>query len=393
MNAKTFHRKPDGSTVVKENGKIVTNLPGTAARTAPTAGGPVPSRAGSDAASAPSYLAAYDAFQATTTPTVDWTAVDAPFAEPLADLDARLAELRQLDEDAVVPVSALGDLHAGYPFSQDDELPRKEAIDVLRLERALLREQRTEARRAADMAAGVHRLSDYGNGPLGTSRAEGFHEPNSREWLLARTRGLGGSDKIGTVNENGDFVPFDADGKYAYLTKILAAKSPAAVAALQAAPEEAPDELTQALPLRIGNHMERTVQYEFAVEHPEYRHLEDKSTRTAEGVRTYHRFNPDGVLQDVKSGEYGIFEAKTSRDAATFEKAVPGYLAQCLHNAAAANLSFAVLVADVDGEDRQRVIRVDYTPAQLQHYRDAVDRVWLLHKPRFDRKPVPVVEA
>jgi hypothetical protein len=131
--------------------------------------------------------------------------------------------------------------------------------------------------------------------------------------------------------------------------------------------------------------LERTIQYEFAKNHSEYTHYEDKNTRTAKG-RPWHRFNPDGVLQDNATQEFGIFEAKTSRDTATFEKALPGYLAQCLHNASAANLKFAVLVADIEGESNQFVYRIDFTDKQLQDYKDTVDRAWLLYKPRYDKK-------
>jgi hypothetical protein len=61
-------------------------------------------------------------------------------------------------------------------------------------------------------------------------------------------------------------------------------------------------------------------------------------------------------------------------------------MAQCLHNAAAADLPFAVLVADVEGEAAQRVIRLDFTPAQRADYRRSLDRVWKFIKPVYDRR-------
>lgn len=390
MAKKTFHQKNDGSTVVKEHGKIVTNLPSDAARGAALSAAPeIPALAGG-AAIADNPAAAvelmYAQFVSQSSATESPTAV----LDHLIDVtDQSLAGLRLQylgvdQKDEVVPIDSIGPFSFDHPYEPGTLVSPRIAEDLYRLEKAVLREQRTILAQEQDAVNGIQRLHTFGDGPLGSAHAEGFHEPNSRAWLLARTQGIGGSDKIGYYNEAGEFVPYDSDGKRNYLNSILEKKSPAAIAEIETLPEQKPDERDQALALRIGNHLERTIQYEFAVNHPEYTHLEDKYTRTALG-RKHHRFNPDGVLRDNETGEYGIFEAKTSRNSETFDKALPGYMAQCLHNAAAADLDFAVLVADVDGEPTQRVVKMTFTPEQRQSYRDALDRVWLLYKPQYDK--------
>lgn len=306
------------------------------------------------------------------------------FEDTIAEVDDKIAAIKALPEDAYVRV---GDLRLSntHVWNDDDVISRKDALDLARLEKAIAREARTEFLVASERAAGVERLHQYGDGLLGTAEATGTYEPNTREWLLARAQGIGGSDKIGYLNDANEFVPYDAS----HLRSMLSSKTPEAIAKIEATarteplPEGAIDD--SPLPIQIGNRLERTIQYEFAVNNPQYVHLEDKSSRISVG-RPYHRFNPDGVLQDKSTGQYGIFEAKTSRDAVTFEKALPGYKAQCLHNAAAANLPFAVLVADVEGEAEQRVVRLDFTEKELADYRRSLDRVWKYVKPDFERR-------
>ena len=366
---KTFHRKTDGSIVVKEGAKIVNNLP----RRPQLFDGAPPA-------------AKIPVTELSTAKSV--APINRAFSKEIAELDETITVLKEaLQEypDAKIKVSDLEGITVEHSFDYDDEITIKEAIDLYRLEKAIYREKRTLLEQAEDAKQGKARILSYGDKPLGTAAKESFHEPNTKEWLLARTKGIGGSDKLGYVDENGDFVAYDSIDKKYYLNSILAEKSPNAIKKINETDFTAVEEKDQALPLRIGNTLERTIQYEFAKNNPEYTHYDDKNTRTAEG-RSWHRFNPDGVLQDNESSQFGIFEAKTARDKETFEKSLPGYLAQCLHNASAANLSFAVLVADIDGEPDQFVYRVDYTPEQLQNYRDVVDRAWLLHKPRYDKK-------
>lgn len=380
--AKTFHKKPDGSTVIKEsNGKIVSNLPAPDSYAAPTAAPTVPATASLDAGTQADYERWFASFQGRTQNQGD---ADVEALTAHIDLiDRQIASVNEAfegvdDDAAVIPLAGIPGITVEHAFADDSLLTRKEAVDLMRLEKALLREKRTQ------VLVGDAPLADFGNGPLGVAEVEAFAEPNTREWLLARTQGIGGSDKIGYVDENGEFKSYDSIDKRNYLNSMLRSKGPAAIAEIEARPAEKPAEKDQPLAIRIGNHLERTIQFEFAQNNPQYDHLEDKYTRTAPG-RSWHRFNPDGVLREQETGRLGIFEAKTSRDSATFDKAVPGYLAQCLHNAAAADLDFAVLVADVEGEKTQRVIRIDFTPEQRQNYRDAVDRVWLLYKPQWDK--------
>lgn len=366
---KTFHRKTDGSIVVKDGAKIINNLP----RRPQLADGTP---------------------QAAKIPTFETKArktAPAPariFDAEIMDIEDTLSVLRDaLSEhpDARVKVSDLDGITVEHAYNYDDEITLKEALDLYRLEKAVYKEKRTLSEQAEDAKQGKVKILSYGDKPLGTASKESFHEPNTKEWLLARTEGIGGSDKLGYVDENGDFVAYDSIEKKYYLNSILAEKSPNAIEKINETDFSSVQEKDQALPLRIGNRLERTIQYEFAKNSPEYSHYDDKNTRTAAN-RPWHRFNPDGVLQDNNTSEFGIFEAKTARDKETFEKSLPGYLAQCLHNASAADLNFAVLVADIDGESEQFVYRVDYTPEQLQSYRDVVDRAWLLHKPRYDKK-------
>lgn len=306
------------------------------------------------------------------------------FEDRIAEIDDKIAAIQALPEDAYVRV---GDLQTQsmYTWTEDDVISRKEALDLVRLDKAIIREARTEFLVESERAAGIERLHQYGDGLLGTAEATGTYEPNTREWLLARAQGIGGSDKIGYLNEANEFVPYDPS----HLRSMLASKTAEAIekinqtARTEALPAGAVDDAP--LPIQIGNRLERTIQYEFAVNNPQYTHLEDKSSRISVG-RPYHRFNPDGVLQDNATGAYGIFEAKTSRDAATFEKALPGYKAQCLHNAAAADLPFAVLVADVEGESEQRVVRLDFSEQERADYRRTLDRVWKFVKPDFERR-------
>jgi hypothetical protein len=371
---KTFHRKTDGSIVVKESGKIISNLPGK-----PRIPGATPV-----AASIPKLPTDLSTKSSPRRPKIQ----EKPFSAEITTLDESIGLLKsalETDPDAVVLVSDLEDITVEHSFSPDQEITLKEALDLYRLEKAIYREKQTILEIKEDKKNSIKRINLFGNGKLGEAEKEAFHEPNTREWLLARTNGIGGSDKLGYVDENGEFVSYDSVGKRHYLNSILAEKSPKAIEAIESAEVASTPEAEQALPLRIGNHLERTIQYEFAKNHSEYTHYEDKNTRTAKG-RPWHRFNPDGVLQDNGTQEFGIFEAKTSRDTATFEKALPGYLAQCLHNASAANLKFAVLVADIEGEPNQFVYRIDFTDKQLQDYKDTVDRAWLLYKPRYDKK-------
>lgn len=373
---KTFHRKTDGSMVVKESGKIIGNLPGK-----PRALG----SAAPLAASIPQLPANLNA----SSPKRPKFLKGRAYNSEIAALDENIEFLQKSltsDPDAVVLVSDLEDITVEHAFQRDQEISLKEALDLYRLEKAVYREKRTILEMKEDKKEGLKRISLFGNGKLGSANKEAFHEPNTKEWLLARTNGIGGSDKLGYVDEQGEFVSYDSIGKKHYLNSILAEKSPKAISSMESADATTPSkEADQSLPLRIGNTLERTIQYEFAKNHNEYSHFEDKNTRTAEG-RSWHRFNPDGVLQDKKTNEFGIFEAKTARDSVTFEKALPGYLAQCLHNASAANLNFAVLVADIEGEPNQFIYRIDFTDKQLQDYKDTVDRAWLLYKPRYDKK-------
>jgi hypothetical protein len=374
--AKTFHRKTDGSIVVKDGAKIVGNLPG---KPRSINGAPI-------AASIPKLPGA-DKLEAVA-PKRPKTQPAQPFSAEIAAIDENITFLKDAlisDPDAVVLVSDLDDITVPHSFAPDEELTLKQALDLYRLEKAIFREAQTNLALKEDKKNGVKLIQSFGNGKLGDAEKEAFNEPNTKEWLLARTNGIGGSDKLGYVDESGEFVPYDSIGKKNYLNSVLAEKSPKAVASIESSEVAVVDEIDQALPLRIGNHLERTIQYEFAKNHSEYNHFDDKNTRTAKG-RPWHRFNPDGVLQDKSTEEFGIFEAKTSRDVATFEKALPGYLSQCLHNASAANLKFAVLVADIEGEKGQFVYRVDFTDKQLQDYRDTVDRAWLLYKPRYDKR-------
>lgn len=380
--AKSFHKKNDGSTVVKEsNGKIVSNLPSPESYAAPTAAPVVPMTASLDSNTQADYERWFASFQGRN----QEIPADVDGLTTHIDLiDRQIASVNSAfegvdDEAAVIPLAGIPGITVEHAFPEDALLTRKEAVDLMRLEKAILREERTK------ILAGDTPLQDFGNGPLGVATVEAFAEPNTREWLLARTQGIGGSDKIGHVNEEGEFVSYDSEDKRGYLNRMIRSKGPAAIAEIESRPVEKPSEKDQPLAIRIGNHLERTIQFEFAQGNPQYDHLEDKYTRTAPAGRSWHRFNPDGVLREKESGRLGIFEAKTSRDAETFDKAVPGYLAQCLHNAAAADLDFAVLVADVEGEKEQRVIRVDFTAQQRQQYRDAVDRVWLLYKPQWDK--------
>jgi hypothetical protein len=375
--AKTFHRKTDGSIVVKEGARIIGNLPGK-----PRVFSEQPIAA--SIPKLPENLAAGLAAK----PLRPKTKPVAPFSGEVELLDDKISFLQEAlisDPDAVVLLSDLDDITVPHNLEADSELTIKQALDLYRLEKSLYREARTLIEQQADQDNGVQHLTSFGDGKLGSAKKDSFYEPNTREWLLARTKGIGGSDKLGYIDEHGEFVSYDSIGKRGYLNSVLADKSPDAINEIMNSEQVSESEESQALPLRIGNHLEKTIQYEFAKSHPEYKHFEDKNTRTAEG-RPWHRFNPDGVLQDSQSEEFGIFEAKTSRDTATFEKALPGYLAQCLHNASAADLNFAVLVADIEGEPNQFVYRVDFTAKQLQDYRDTVDRAWLLHKPRYDKK-------
>jgi hypothetical protein len=381
--AKTFHKKNDGSTVVKDKGKIVTNLP--SARNTVSSAPKVPLKNITRAKEyEQDYSKYYEAFQ------------DKNIADGVASIDADIAHLdanihairKELEEnpESVYQVEDLPGLTLDTYHEEGEEISGKEAIDLYRLEKAVKREKRTEILIEQDSKDNINRIEAYSAEELGSSVVEGFHEPNTKEWLLARTQGIGGSDKIGYVDDSRKFVPFDAEDKKHYLYSVLAKKTESHKASIESGEDGPTEESQQALPLRIGNAMEKTIQYEFAVNHPEFVHYEDKTTRVANEGRTWHRFNPDGVLQDKETQEFGIFEAKTSRDKETFEKALPGYRAQCLHNASAAGLNFAVLVADIEGSNKQYVEKITYTEKELQDYRDAVDRVWLLYKPTYDRK-------
>ncbi len=368
---KTFHRKTDGSIVVKDGAKIINNLP---RRPQLADGLPVPAKIPVTKSAKSSTPVGFSKPRL--------------YARELAELDSNIDFLKTAlleHPDAKVIVSDLDGVTTEHAYSEDDEITIKEAIDLYRLEKAILREKRTIAEQEEDAKKGQVKILSFGDKPLGTAAKESFHEPNTKEWLLSRTQGIGGSDKLGYVDENGEFVAYDSIQKRSYLNSVLADKSPNAIKKILETDFAAVEEKDQALPLRIGNKLERTIQYEFAKNHSEYTHYDDKNTRTAE-KRPWHRFNPDGVLQDNETSQFGIFEAKTARDKETFEKSLPGYLAQCLHNASAANLGFAVLVADIEGEPEQFVYRIDYSLEQLQSYRDVVDRAWLLHKPKYDKR-------
>lgn len=368
---KTFHRKTDGSIVVKDGAKIINNLP---RRPQLADGLPVPAKIPVTKSAKSSASVGFSKPRL--------------YARELAELDSNIDFLKTAlleHPDAKVIVSDLDGITTEHAYSEDDEITIKEAIDLYRLEKAILREKRTIAEQEEDAKKGQVKILSFGDKPLGTAAKESFHEPNTKEWLLSRTQGIGGSDKLGYVDENGEFVAYDSIQKRSYLNSVLADKSPNAIKKILETDFAAVEEKDQALPLRIGNKLERTIQYEFAKNHSEYTHYDDKNTRTAE-KRPWHRFNPDGVLQDNDTSQFGIFEAKTARDKETFEKSLPGYLAQCLHNASAANLGFAVLVADIEGEPEQFVYRIDYSLEQLQSYRDVVDRAWLLHKPKYDKR-------
>jgi hypothetical protein len=299
--------------------------------------------------------------------------------EAIAELSDQIAALDTLDEDATVRVGDL-DVKDTWTWTANDILSRQEAIDLLRYNKAL---HRAELTRIATEAEGAnHTLAAYGDSPLGNAVAVGTYEPGTVAWLLNRTAGIGGSDKIGHIDADGAFHPYDG-GELRFMLESKSSRTVERLASMSATPDAIAQETE--LPAEIGNVLERTIQREFALNNPEYRHLEDKSSRIAAG-RPHHRFNPDGVLQEVESGKYGIFEAKTARDAATFERALSGYRAQCLHNAAAADLDFAVLVADVEGESRQRTYRMNFTAEERAAYRRQLDKVWLWVKPEYDRR-------
>ena len=307
----------------------------------------------------------------------------ADLEQSIRDYDDTLSALGALPAEATVRVGDLQvtDLHV---WGVDDVISQREAFDLVRLNKAQARAAQAEALMAAEEAAGVARLSAFGSGPLGSAVATGTYEPNTLPWLLQRAGGIGGSDKIGYLDENNEFVPYE----YGRLRSMLDSKTPEAVEQMKATartgplPSGAVD--ASPLPIKIGNTMERTIQYEFAVAHPEYLHLEDKSSRVAVG-REHHRFNPDGVLQERETGRFGIFEAKTARNWDTFASALPGYKAQCLHNAAAADLDFAELVADIEGYG-QFSLRLDFSAEERAEYRRALDRVWFWIKPEHERR-------
>ncbi len=379
---KTYHKQANGVTVVKERGKIVTNLaaPSKSAlpKAAPNIGFIAVEPEGNEKLALNQIFDRYRG-QFTT---------DELFSK-VEVLDAQITELRLYEDGDLI---RLGDLEGITEYNGwDDEtiLDRKEAIDLLRLQKAILREQHTDfISEDYEKRVGVPIIEEYGEEPLGIAEVTGTYEINSVEWLLSRAEGIGGSDKIGHVDENNEFVPYDG----AHLRRMLDTKTPEAIERIRATGVRGPlgdteQDLTgSSLPVQIGNRLERTIQTEFALNNPEkYRHFGDKSSRI-DPNRPYHRFNPDGVLLDTSTGNFGIFEAKTSRDSETYEKALPGYKAQCLHNAAAAFLPFAVLVADIEGEPEQRVVRLDFTAEELSNYRKTLDRVWRWQKPEHDRR-------
>lgn len=369
--SQTFHKKANGATVVKKQGKIVTNLPSPQSYQAPTAATVVPGLPVNEGDVSPEVQR--QMFARLT-----------ERREHAAETDVRLAELdRQIEALRAIPVDESEPVEGDT--GQWTAKAKTEAIDAVRLVKANAREEATVHRIAKEVAGGFHRLTDYGVGPLGTAEAIGTFETNSEAWLLARTEGIGGSDKIGYVNAENKFIAYDSS----YLRSTMQSKTPEAVKKIKAdaaaRANGTMDAEVPSLPIQIGNALERTIQYEFAIGGIEYDHFEDKSSRVAAG-RPHHRFNPDGVLRDQGTGDFGVFEAKTSRDAATYEKALPGYKAQCLHNAAAADLPFAVLVADVEGEHGQRVLRMDFSAEERAEYRRLLDRVWFVHKPEFDRR-------
>jgi hypothetical protein len=395
--AKSFHKKADGSTVVRENGKISNNLPSgkTALPTAAPVIAHVP-QTGTETSTS-DIASIYTRFE-TLAKLHDGTPTVEELTAKIDEVEAKLEELRALPavvDDAGKEVESIrvGDLAVDpFTYELDDLVTKTNAEYLLRLEKASFREARTDLLKAQDEANGLVVLEEFGDRKLGVAVDEGVYEPNSREWLLARTAGIGGSEKIGEINDLGQFIPFDESGRRRYLHKIFAKKTPAAVDAILTAEANADGRLGKPmLAAEIGNRLERTIQYEFAKAHPEYKHYEDKATRSAPG-RSWHRFNVDGIVEDVNNGNLGVFEAKTSKSAETYEKARRGYMAQCLHNVAGAwdetgngpKVTFAVLVADIEGEAEQRVIRMDFTEDQIRNYRAALDRAWLIHKPEYD---------
>lgn len=313
----------------------------------------------------------------------------AEFIEQSADLPDR-AEIFRVSELGVDP----------WAFDPDALVTKDNAIYLLRLEKATIREALDDEQTRLDQEAGIHYISEFGDRRLGNAVEDGVYEPNSKEWLLLRTRGLGGSDKIGEMVEDYDpitgeksirFVAFDESGRHQALNAVFSKKSPSAIAAIEAMEGgESRGASTTFIAAEIGNRLERAVQRRFAREDKSVQHFEDKASRH-DPERPWHRFNVDGLLYDENTGTYGILEVKTSKSGATYERARKGYLAQCLHNVAGAagnsegpKVTFAVLVAEVEGETEQRRERYDFTPEMISGYRDSLDRAWLLHKPAYD---------
>lgn len=396
--AKTFHKKSDGSTVVRENGKISNNLPAgknSVPSAAPSVTGLafVAETVTADATSLDDLYTRFEEVKVESLPTLE--ELDASIQAATADLEELRAMEVPVGEDGKeipsIPVTSLN--CDPYNYEEDALLTKGQAEYLLRLEKATAREQKTLLEKAADEAAGNQVVSEFGDRQLGAAVNEGVYEPNSREWLLARTQGIGGSEKIGEITDSGQFIAFDESGRRRYLHKIFAKKTDVAIEAIQTAQANEDGRLGKApIAAEIGNRLERTVQYEFAKNNPHLHHFEDKATRSAPN-RPWHRFNVDGILEDKQTGELGVFEAKTAKDTETFEKARRGYMAQCLHNVAGAydpegkgpKVTFAYLVADIEGEPEQRVIRMEFTDSQLRSYREAIDRAWLVHKPEYDQ--------
>jgi hypothetical protein len=327
--------------------------------------------------------------------TADHEAAEAKLAEFLeysADLPDR-AEIFRVSELGVDP----------WAFDPDALVTKDNAIYLLRLNKANAREALDEEQARLEAAAGASYISEFGDRRLGNAVEDGVYEPNSKEWLLLRTRGLGGSDKIGEMVEDYDpitgektirFVAFDESGRHQQLNSVFAKKSPSAIANIEAMEEGGSREASTAfIAAEIGNRLERAVQRRFAREDQTgLQHFEDKASRH-DPQRPWHRFNVDGLLYDPATGTYGITEIKTSKSGGTYDRARKGYLAQCLHNVAGAygnsegpKVTFAVLVAEVEGETEQRRERYDFTEDMIVGYREALDRAWLLHKPAYDAR-------
>lgn len=213
----------------------------------------------------------------------------------------------------------------------------------------------------------------------------GEFPPNSREWLMARQPGIGGSDVGAILKVDPEHGDSNYEAVFEDKTRDYASMDDDEFEPL----DENADPSTIQGPLDRGNVWEPVIVSRFAQQNPDLQVLHTKKTWTDPNDSSV-RVNLDGLVSSTGDGEPdGILEIKTASNPEEWEDGVPnGYRAQVLYYLDATGFDTGYVAVQVDDHDyREYVIHRGEDIVPHREYSDDLEENEKLNSKR-QRGPV-----